>query len=125
VLTAHSNAAGNTYPSPSITQITATTTITITSSPDTLTMLTRPQSILFPSANNSGSSSAASSHISFAEQLDRLQAATRMSQIVPQQNLRTMAELDKEEEIRLANVHRRRKPAANRLTQWWGKKLGK
>jgi hypothetical protein len=87
-------------------------------------MLTRPQSILFPSANNSGSSSAASLHISFAGQLDRPQVATRMSQIVPQQSLRTMAEVDREEEIRLANVHRRRKQAANRLTQWWSKKLG-
>jgi hypothetical protein len=47
-----------------------------------------------------------------------------MSQIVPQQSLRTMAEVDREEEIRLANVHRRRKQAANRLTQWWSKKLG-
>jgi hypothetical protein len=47
-----------------------------------------------------------------------------MSQIVPQQNLKTMAELDKEEEIRLANVHRRRRQAANHLTQWWSKKLG-
>jgi hypothetical protein len=88
-------------------------------------MLPRPQSILLPSANNSGSSSAASSHVSFADQLDYPQSATRMSKIVPQQSLRTMAELDKEEEIRLANVHRRRKQAANRLTTWWGKKLGK
>jgi hypothetical protein len=48
-----------------------------------------------------------------------------MSQIVPQQNLRTMAKLEKEEGIRLANVHRRRRQAANRLTQWWGKKLEK
>jgi hypothetical protein len=88
-------------------------------------MLTRPQSILIPSANTSGAASAASSHISFAKQLDHPQSATRMSQIVPQQNLRTMAELDKEEEIRLANVHRRHRQAANRLTQWWGKKLEK
>jgi hypothetical protein len=29
-----------------------------------------------------------------------------------------MAELDKEEQIRLANVHRRSKQAANRLTMW-------
>jgi hypothetical protein len=48
-----------------------------------------------------------------------------MSQIMPQQNLKTMAELDKEEEIRLANVHRRHRQAANHLTQWWGKKLEK
>jgi inosine/xanthosine triphosphate pyrophosphatase family protein len=48
-----------------------------------------------------------------------------MSQIVPQQSRKTMAELDKEEEIRLPNVHRRRKQAVNRLTQWWSKKLGK
>jgi hypothetical protein len=88
-------------------------------------MLTRPQSILLLSANNLASSSAASSHVSFVEQLDRPQAATRMSQIAPQQNLRTMAEMDKEEEIRLTNVHRRRKQAASRLTQWWGNKLGK
>jgi transcriptional regulator NrdR family protein len=72
-----------------------------------------------------GGASEASSHISFAEQLDYPQSATRMSQIVPQQNLRTMAELDKEAEIRLANVHRRCKQAANRLTMWWDKKLGK
>jgi hypothetical protein len=88
-------------------------------------MSTQPQSILLLSANNLASSSAASSHVSFVEQLDRPQAATRMSQIATQQDLRTMTEVDKEEEIRLANVHRRRKPAANRLTQWWSKKLGK
>jgi hypothetical protein len=36
-----------------------------------------------------------------------------------------MAEFDREEEIRLANVHHRRRQAAGRIVRWWSKKLEK
>jgi inosine/xanthosine triphosphate pyrophosphatase family protein len=48
-----------------------------------------------------------------------------MSQFVPQHKLKTMADLDKGEESRLAIKNRHRKQAASHVVKWWSKKLGK
>jgi hypothetical protein len=112
---------------PNITQITVTTTTTIESSPNISVMSNPPQYILLPSTINCGSPSATtcSSHISCTAQLERPQPKTRMSQFVPQHKLKTMADLDKGEESRLAIKNRHRKQEASRVVKWWSRKLGK
>jgi hypothetical protein len=47
-----------------------------------------------------------------------------MSQLVPEQKLKTMADLDREEEeIRLANKHQGRTKVANKVLDWLEKKI--
>jgi hypothetical protein len=62
-----------------------------------------------------------SSHVSFND--SRSQAPTRLSQIVPQQQLKSMSDLDKEEEeVHLANTHRRRNKVSKMVKKWFGGK---
>ncbi|EAT84855.1 hypothetical protein SNOG_07389 [Parastagonospora nodorum SN15] len=56
------------------------------------------------------------SHISLPPA--RPQPATCMSQTVPKQKLKTMADLDKEEEAKVAKTHRRRKTLGERIEAW-------
>jgi hypothetical protein len=56
------------------------------------------------------------SHISLPPA--RTQPATRMSQMVPQQKLKTMADLDKEDEVKVAKMHRQRKTLGERIEAW-------
>jgi hypothetical protein len=60
---------------------------------------------LQPLTQRTSSFSSTTSRVSFTPQ----NPPTRMSQIVPKRNLKTMAELDREEEARLARKHERRR----------------
>jgi hypothetical protein len=82
----------------------------------------KAQSILLSPTAKTSSSTA--SRVSFTPTTpSRPQPATRMSQLVPEQKLKTMADLDREEEIRLANKHQGRTKVANKVLDWLEKKI--
>lgn len=54
----------------------------------------------------------------------RPQPATRMSQMVPEHKLKTMTDLDKEEELKVAKKHRRQKTLSERIKAWVVLKVG-
>jgi len=56
------------------------------------------------------------SHVSFPSA--RPQPATHMEQIVPAHKLKTMADLDKEDEAKVAKKYRRRKTRTERVKAW-------